>query len=192
MGLQEILNEIHQESDAENNDIIAQAKLQSDKIIVDKVEELNSIYSAKKEFLESELKRLSAKLTAKAELDAIRERQKVEVELIEGVMNDAYSELANGMRKDEKQYLAFLIRMAKGAIKLVDPKTAGLSFSKEDEKYFDAIKKELKMEVKLLPASKITGGLVCISGDTYVDNSLETLYNRMRPAFVKMVADILS
>ena len=77
MGLNEILDELHKDSDAENNEILEHAKMVADKIIVDKVEELSSYYKKQRSALEAELKRLNAKLLAKAELDAHREKQRI-------------------------------------------------------------------------------------------------------------------
>jgi vacuolar-type H+-ATPase subunit E/Vma4 len=192
MGLQEILKEIYQESDTVNNEALTQAKFQADKMVVERADELDILYKGMRDELEVELKRLSAKMIAKAELDLYREKQRVEVAMIEDVLNEAYAELAENLHKDSAKYLSFLIRLAKGAIQLVGAQGVGFSFSKEDEKYFENIKSELKADVKLLPASKIAGGLICIAGDSYVDNSIDSIYGRMKPGFVRMVSDIIA
>lgn len=190
MGLQEILTEIHRQADTEIADLLNEARLHSDKMIVDKAEELESLYREKRESLETELKRLSAKLTAKAELDVEREKQMAEIQLIEETLQQSYQELCAQLRKDEQKYIQFLIRLAKGSVRLLEGKSCGLSFNKEDEKYFDTIKNAVGGSVNLLPAVKIVGGLICISGDAYIDNSIETLYSRLKPEFVRQLASL--
>lgn len=192
MGLQEILTEVRNQAQNENTDLIKSVKSESENMLLEKQKDLADLYSAKREALEVELKRLSAKLLAKVELDNKRDFQKMEQDLIETALNESYHDFQQNLRADEKRYLAFLISLVNGSLSLMQEKEIGISLSKEDEKYFDSIQKSVTGKLKLLPASRIAGGVVCTSGDTYIDNSIENIFNKMKPDFVKMIADVVS
>ena len=192
MGLQEILTEVRNQAQNENTDLIKQVKAQSENMLLDKQKELADLYSNKREALEVELKRLSAKLLAKVELDNKRDFQKMEQELIESALHEAYQDLLQNLRSDASRYEAFLVSLVDGALKLMQEKEISISLAKEDEKYFDSMQKSVTGKLKLLSASRIAGGVVCTSGDTYIDNSIENIFSKMKPDFVKMIADAVS
>lgn len=191
MGLQEILKEIQDTADAENSDVLREAKLQAEKIVLEKAAQLGEEVADKQDALEIELKKLSAKLMARAELDIFRERQRSEVEMVESILQEAYQKLLESLRQDSAKYQKFLNRLATGALKMVEGKEAGIILSKEDEKYFPEIQKSVQQKISLLPSVKMAGGVICVAGDTYIDNSLENIFNRMRPDFVKIIWKVI-
>ena len=114
-----------------------------------------------------------------------------ELEMVESVLNESYQELIQAMRNDSKKYLDFLIRIVRNTSNVIEDDTIGISLSKEDEKLFEAIQKEIKKNLKLLPPSKIAGGVISIAGKTYIDNSIDNIFSKMRPLFIKIIAEAL-
>ncbi len=192
MGLQEILDEINKDSEAVNNDILNQAKMQADKVLVDKMEELNAYYAKQKNTLESDLKRLTSKLMAKAELDAYREKQKIEVELIDNLLNESCHELFQFLKNNPEKYKGFLIKLISNTINIIGVDNIGISLNKEDESFFNEINKAFNQKLSLLPPVKIMGGVIGIAGDSYIDNSLENIFNKLKPGFIKMISESMS
>jgi vacuolar-type H+-ATPase subunit E/Vma4 len=188
MGLQEILSHIQKETETENTEAIKQANAAAEKMLLERLEEINRVYEKKKTGLEVELKRLSAKLLAKSELDAYRERQRLELEMLDSLLKEAYQELLQNLKKDSAKYRRFLLRIVQQSVPLIEGSEMGVSFNKEDEVYFDQIKSDVKAGLKLLPSSKIDGGVICSSKDIYIDSSLENIYNKMRPELIKLAA----
>lgn len=191
MGLQELLDEIQKEADTRDSEVLSAAKLEADKIVVGKLEELDSYYGKQRQALDLELKRLKAKLTAKAELDVQREKQKAELEQIDGLLKEAYHYVADTAKKDDKRYLEFLKKLVQRSLKTVDVAEMGVSFCKEDERLFDELNRSFGGKLKLLPSSKMSGGVVCIAGDTYIDYSLDNIFEQLKPGFIKMIADTM-
>lgn len=189
MGLQEILDEIRKEAETEHDDIVTQARMESDRIVVKKLDELTVAYDKKYEALDSEMGRLAAKLRARAELEAERREQRAEASLLDGLIQESYSELAQTLRSDPAQYTAYLTRLTEKALGQAPGNgEAGLSFRQEDEKYFQDISVKISRKLRLLPPSKISGGVICVSGDIYLDYSLDNLYRKARPELVRILS----
>lgn len=191
MGLQEIISEIHQETNAENTQKLNSMKLQAEKMVVAKMEQLKQHYQVESDNLDQELRRLKTKMTAKAELDSFREKQKLESELIENLLNETYQSLLQTIKSNENRYLQFLIKLVAESAKIIGNDSIGISLSKEDEKFFKDIEKGVSVKLSLLPASKIAGGVISSFEKTYIDNSIENIYQKMRPESIKIIVNEL-
>jgi vacuolar-type H+-ATPase subunit E/Vma4 len=189
MALQEIINEIYVQFDAENNEVLNQARMAADEVIVNKADALNSHYSSERKTLEADLKKMEAKLKAKVDLEVFREKQKAESEMVESLLDEAYHEIIKVIRNDPDNYKKFLVKKIYESVKILDSDKISISLSKEDEKYFGDIKDTIKIEMELLPSAKISGGVICTAGDSYIDNSIEMIFNRKKPQFIKTIAD---
>jgi vacuolar-type H+-ATPase subunit E/Vma4 len=189
MGLQEIIDDIQKEAEGKNNDVLTAARMEADKIVMSKLDELNAFYAKERKDLDLELKRLKAKLTAKAELDIQRDRAKAELLLIDGLLQNAYKNLIDTAKKDGTKYNEFLVRLIKKSADSVGEGELGVSFSKEDERVFDAVNGAFGKKLKLLPPTKISGGVICVSGDTYIDYSLDNIFEHLKPDFIKLISD---
>lgn len=191
MGLKEILDEIQKEADTKDGEVLSAAKLEADQIVMNKLEELDAFYGKQRQLLDLDLKRLKAKLTAKAELDVQREKQKAELDQIDGLLKESYHYVVDSVKKDEKRYLEFLKKLVARAVRTVEKGELGVSFSKEDEHLFDSLNGSFERKLKLLPPTKMAGGVVCISGDSYIDYSLDNIFEQLKPGFIKMIADAM-
>jgi vacuolar-type H+-ATPase subunit E/Vma4 len=189
MGLQEILDEIQKEAEGRNNEVLTAARMEADKIVMAKLDDLNAAYGKLRRDLDLELKRLKAKLTAKAELDVQRDRAKAELKLIEDLLHESYRNLIDTTKKDESRYTDFLKRLVKRSSESVGENELGVSFSKDDERLFDSVREAFGKKLKLLPPVKISGGVICVSGDTYIDYSLDNIFDHLKPDFIKMISD---
>lgn len=189
MGLQEILDEIQKEAEGKNGEVLTAAKMEADKVVMSRLDELNATYSRLRKDLDLELKRLKAKLTAKAELDVQRERAKAELRLIDGLLQDAYRNLLDTVRKNDSQYVEFLVKFVKKASASVGDAGMGVSFCRDDERHFNAVNGAFGGRLKLLPPTKISGGVICVAGDAYIDYSLDNIFEHMKPDFIKMISD---
>jgi len=189
MGLQEILDEIKTVSKDNELNLIKQAKAEALKIINEKSSGLNSYYQIKKSSLDVELRRMKAKYFAKVELDALREYQHSESVLIETLLEESNQSILKVIKNDRVKYTAFLSRMIEGSMKLVDTNEMGISLSRDDEGLIHDIKKLVKGDISLLPPSKIAAGVIGISGDYYIDNSIETIFNKLKGDFLKLIVD---
>ncbi len=190
MGLKEILDEINRDADSENNEFINTAKIESDKKVITQAEEINNKHDKDKSSLESELKRFRLKLSAKADLDAYREKQKLEVNLIEKALEESYGELIKYLKENIEVYFDFLKRLIKSSIELIGVTPVSISLNKEDQVLFKDLAKEFEKDALTLAApAKISGGVICASGDSYIDNSLENIFKKNRPQFLKMISE---
>jgi len=193
MGLQEMLAEIQKEYEQDNEEIIKKAKMEADKLIVKKVEELDRKYAKQREIFETKLKQMKTKLTAKAELDTYREKEKKEFELIEKLINESFNDVVQHLRTHPEIYFKFLKNLIFAAQKEIGIKPLGVSFSKEEEDIIKDFKKELsENEVKILSPSNIKGGVICSAGENYIDFSIENIFRTLRPEILKIVTKAIS
>jgi vacuolar-type H+-ATPase subunit E/Vma4 len=189
MGLQEIVNEIRKDSSAESENVIRQAEAEAEKIRSEKKTQLEVRYKALREAADVEFKRLRQKLMAKAELDAQREVQQCESDMIEKLITDIQKSILETLRKDRGRYVRYLVRAVKDSVSFFEGGKSGISFSREDEGLFESVKNESGAKLELLPASRISAGAVLISGNTYIDHSLETVFEKMRQDFVRIIVE---
>ena len=193
MGLKEILDDISGESELQRGESLNAAIIDSDKRIVEAIEEIERKKLEEQKILAGELKRKRIKLTAKAELDSYREKQTLEVGLITRVLNEAFDELVKHLKGSREAYLGFLKKLVRASIDLIGSKPVGISLSKDDADMFGELEKEFgRGEITLRENVKISGGVICSAGGSYVDNSLENIFEKKRPEFVKMISEELN
>jgi vacuolar-type H+-ATPase subunit E/Vma4 len=193
MGLKEILDDISRESDELNSFTLSAAKIEAENKMLQSAEEIERRRAEKKEELAADIKRRRIKLTAKAELDAYRERQKLEVSLIDSVLEEAFSELIKYINQNRETYLNFLKNLVKASVALIGTMPVEISLSKDDSPLFNELAKDYSQgELVLADSVKISGGVICSSGGSYVDNSIENIFEKQRPAFLKMISEDLA
>lgn len=189
MGLQDIVNEIRKDSSAENDNVLGQAKAEAERIRTGKQAELASHYQKQRDAMEVEFKRLRQKLMAKAELDAQREVQQRESMMIEKILTGIQKALVDTLRNDKTRYLKFLSRAVKDSLPLFEGGKAGIAFAAGDEGLFEEVKKQSGAELTKLPATRITAGAILVSGNTWIDHSLDSIFEKMRPDFVRVIIE---
>lgn len=193
MGLKEILDDISRDSEELNSFTLSSAKIEAENKMLEAAEEIERKRTEKKEELAADIKRRRIKLTAKAELDAYRERQKLEVNLIDSVLDESFKELIKEINKNRETYLSFLKNLVRASVALIGTLPVEVSLSKDDAVLFDEIAKDYKQgDLKLAGSAKISGGVICSSGGSYVDNSIENIFEKQRPAFLKMISEELA
>ncbi len=192
MGLKEILNDISRDSEELNNESLNAAIIETDKRIIEAAEEIDKRMSEAKEVLAAEIKRKRIKLTAKAELETYRDRQKMEVNLIDRILEESLKELIRQLKQNREGYLNFLKKLVRLSADLIGSIPVEVSLSKDDIGLFSELAKDFREgELVLKDAVKIDGGVICSSGGSYVDNSLENIFERKRPVFLKMISEEL-
>jgi vacuolar-type H+-ATPase subunit E/Vma4 len=193
MGLKEILDEISRESEELNTEAIMSAKMEAEQRMLKAIEDAERNIAERRTELAAEIKRRRIKLKAKAELEAYRDRQKLEVSLIENVLKEALKELIDKLKHDKKSYLNFLKKLVKASVDLIGSIPVEISLSKDDMNLFSELAKDFKKgELVLAEAVKIYGGVICRAGGSYVDNSIENIFEKQRPAFLKMISEELA
>ncbi len=188
MGLKEILDEISRESDQEYNEAIGSAKLDADKSIVEAMDELELERGKEKDSFALELKRMRIKLTAKVELEIYRERQKLEVNMIGDLLEESFGVLLNSLKENRDIYKKFLIKLIRSSIDLLGTVPVNVSFNRDDRVLFDEIAGDFGGNIRLAEDVKIDAGVICTAGGSYVDNSLENIFEKYRPVFLKMIS----
>lgn len=189
MGLQEILDEIQKNSQGEIDDIINHAKVTATQIIANKTSELESFYEKKRQLLQDELVRLDKKLHAKAELDAQREKYRIETELVNSILEEAFQNIVGTLRKDKKTNIDFITDLIERTFDALKVKEMEISLNAEDKKIFDDIQKKFGKKISFREIVHISGGVICQSGISYVDNSIDTIFERLRPRFIQWIFD---
>ncbi len=189
MGLQEILDEIEKSSRGEIDDIINHAKVTATQIIVNKTSELEKFYEKKRQLLQEETQRYEKKLHAKAELDAQREKYRIETEIVNSILQDSFSKIVQTLRSDKQKNTEFIANLIDRTAKTLKLKELDISMNPEDSKLFDELKKKTKVAIKLQEPVNISGGVVCKSGISYVDNSIDTIFERLKPKFIQWIFD---
>lgn len=183
MGLKEILDEINKEAETQSHGIVNEAKVQSTQILMQKSEELEKRYERKQKALDQELSRLSKKLKAKAELDAQREIYKMESTIIESILDESFENLVDYLNDHQDKNIEFVSGLIRKTVIKLNVDSLTIRLNVENEALFDKIKKKVNAKLTLGDHSQIRGGVICIQDNIYIDNSIETIYNHLKPQF---------
>lgn len=188
MGLQEILDEINQQSVKQSENILSEARVVATKMLMEKSDELEKIYERRKKMMDDELYRLQKKLHAKADLNAQKEAYRIESDMVVSLITNSFDEFLERLRNDDNLHALFLAHLIDSSIDFIGDKTVSISLNNDDEKLFSAIKKSSKGKLTLGDNARIRGGVICTFGKVFVDNSLENIFKTMKPDFVRMIA----
>ena len=194
MGLKEILEEIGKESDERSLTVINEAKLKASQIVIQKTEELEEFYQKKREAFLNDLEREERKLFAKVELDAQKELNIIDNEIIETTISETFTELIGRLKKDEELYLAFLLKMIDQAVKVLGKKEMVVSLNHDDTRLFDKLAARSKVKISLGEPAHIQAGIICALKDSpvFIDNSLASIFRDLKPEFIRLIVSELS
>lgn len=186
MPISKIIDEIKREAAEENQVLVEAAKAQANEYLVQALDEMNAHYSLEREFLETEIRRQSSRLNARAELEIFRERQQFESKLVQELVGKAFDHVVERLMLDTKRYTEFLGKLLESAVATEAGREWQVALRAEDLDYFPSIQKKTKCKVTLLPPAKIRGGTIVQSGDILVDLSLDRLKERLWPKMVEI------
>lgn len=189
MGLQEILDEIQKNSKGEVDDIISRARFTADQIVVNKTAELDTYYDKRRQALTEDLQRLEKKLHAKAELDSQREKYHIQTEIVNSILEESFNKIISDLRDDKKRNVDFIASLILRTFDTLKVKDMEVSLNPHDAELFDEIKKKTGKMIRFKEQVNISGGVVCQSGISYVDNSIDTLFDRLKPDFIQWIFD---
>ncbi len=187
MGLKEILEEINQDGAEESAAILNDAKVKSTQQLMKRQEELETLYTRRREALEEEAARLRKKLIAKAELEEQRDRFKSMHDLVDSILAEAFQKILEEFQSDTQKYIEYLAEIIDHDAKTLKTKKLQINLNEHDIKLFSAIKKKVKTEISLGETVHIQGGVICVYGRELIDHSLEVMFGHMRVGFVQYI-----
>ena len=194
MGLKEILEEIGKESDERALTVINEAKVKAAQIVAQKIDELEEYYRKKREAFMNDIEREERKVFAKVELDAQKELNIIDNEIIETTLSEAFTEIVDRLKKDEKLYLSFLQRMVEQAVKVLGKKEGVVSLNSDDANLFKKLSEQTKVKITLGEPAHIRAGIICSAKDSpvFIDNSLASILRDLKPEFIRLIVSELA
>jgi len=187
MGLEEIISELQKESNQEYDNIIQSAKIMALKAISEKKSQLDNQYNEKRINFDNDLFKQKKKMIAKIDLERIKEKQNIESKLIDEIIIETFDDFVNYLRNNKEKYLNLLNNLMEKTISIIDQNKIEISFNNEDENLIKKLISNYKYDFELKPSNKIKGGFICISGNSYIDNSLETIFLNNKIEIIKII-----
>ena len=187
MGLKEIIDDIRKDAQAGNETLVNENREKTRKMIEEKKDELDKLFRKKREVLDTELMRRERKQKAKAEMEAQREKFRLENHIVDSIIHQSYLELQSSIEKDKNRYVAFLAKLIDQAATVIREDEITVKLNARDANLINEIQKKTKIKIKKGDTLDILGGVVCCSDQLFVDSSLERIFEESKPEFVKLI-----
>lgn len=191
MALKQILEDIQEDANTEYEDTVARAKAEALRMQSDKEAELAAYYDNERKKLEGELRKLTGRLRARAELDSLKNFQQEEKQVTDSLLSESFLFTVSTLKSSQSNYLEWLLERLKKASDILDKGEISIRLSEEDTHLFNELKKKSALPLVKGPAARTAAGFICTAGKSYVDCTLETLYRQMEPGIMRIIRDYL-
>ncbi len=186
MGIREMLDEVRTETLNKAEKTLEEAKSKANSMIIEKIDQLEKFYAEKREEFSKELLLQKKKMMGKTDMEIIKDIQEKKTNLYKSFFNELIMSVVEELRRDRKIYMNFFHKVYENLKKDLKGKKYEIFLSFNDEKIANDIK-NIFSGVDKISFQNIIGGIIIKFEDTYIDVSLDSIFEKYREDILRVV-----